>query len=189
MITHEQEQNIQTQDINCAKSKLKSTKELGSRAGNGRKSRENFFPTRCHMVKCSALVTAGGQKVWELGLSVTSKELSLPSFTESWRESPIWQPSHYLHGLSLICWSTGTAQSSERLSGWRTKSSHTWIYAAPISCRGKVCSDIKQSVSISVPETAGMMSGPHRGSGGNDQLISNYMGFTIRQLVYFGTLK
>lgn len=95
---------------------------------------------------------------------------------------PTWSLSHLLkHGDS--------SQSSERLSGWRTKSSHTWIYAAPISCRGKVCSDIKQSVSISVPETAGMMSGPHRGSGGNDQLISNYMGFTIRQLVYFGTLQ
>ena len=71
---------------------------------------------------------------------------------------PTWSLSRLLkHGDSL--------QSSERLSGWRTKSSHTWIDAAPISCRGKVCSDIKQSVSISVPETAGMMSGPHRGSG------------------------
>lgn len=58
----------------------------------------------------------------------------------------------------------GRSQSSEGLSGCRAPS-HTWVCAAPSSWGRKLRSDIKQSVSITVPETAGMMSGPHKGSG------------------------
>ena len=146
-----------------------STKELGSRAGTGRDSGKDFFSPKCHRVTCSSLVISGGQKVYEVGLPATSSELSLPLLHGPGKVLQSDSPdTTYMMSLSVSfakAWEAAhKALSSEDLSGcW--VSSHTWISAAPISWGRKVCSDIKQSVSIPISETAGMMSGPHRGSG------------------------
>lgn len=152
MITHGWEQNPQAQDTNCSK-QLRVCE--GTARDRTRHRREEKKKKRVSF-QMPQVVTAGGQKVWEFELYATS-------LMESWREPPTRQPSHRSSGPS--CWSTrGRSQSSEGLSGWRAPS-HTWVCAAPSSWGRKLCSDIKQSVSITVPETAGMMSGPHKGSG------------------------
>lgn len=155
MITHRQEQNLQAQDTNCATSNLASRKEQpGKRTGNGRERQgESSFPFTCHL--------------WSQQVAKKYPS-SLPppgafSASPSGREPRIWRPSLHLSGPS--CWSSpGRSQSSRglfRVAGPR----HTWVCAAPSSCGRKVCSDIKQSVSVTVPEAAGMMSGPHKSGG------------------------